>query len=280
MENFNNYWKHLENTRQIPNELRDIYSVEWDEFSKKMEKEPVFIKSLIEKLFEGDLIIIRNSIPKDLVNKIIDYSIELKNKNKSEFYKILDNCPNFYRVQGDSEKGKYSVEANRTSFYFFRWNNDNIKIYNLLDKHYGYAKVLSGLDFEEFKHNIPSDGMVDRIQVAAYGDKTGYIEAHIHSLEIQRAITNIYLSTKKTEYSKGGVYLIKNNKKFNVEGEIKSGDMSFFYCNIAHGVDKIEVSNEIKNNIPEGYQGRWWIGLYSPMSDVVEKRLTSKKINL
>ena len=68
------------------------------------------------------------------------------------------------------------------------------------------------------------------------------------------------------------------NGKVEVEKDydINIGDSVIFFSTMKHSVDEIIVEpsdNYYDNNLK---QGRWWIGLYSPESDMVKNRKTSR----
>ena len=52
--------------------------------------------------------------------------------------------------------------------------------------------------------------------------------------------------------------------------------MGIFYSTLFHGVDPVKI---IKTKLSKkDYIGRWWCGLYSPESNEVNKRTTSKVV--
>ena len=191
--------------------------------------------------------------------------------NQSSFYKMKENCPNFWRSIDDNVSYKYAFKAVKKHLFL-----DGIKKSTNLEnfnKIWSYLKFLGGKDFKSFVNNTPKDLVVDRIQIVRYPEKTGYCELHSHPPNNQRLIISIYMSEILKDYQSGGTYFIKSNKKLKVENKIKKGDVGIFYSTLKHGVDSVKLNKKQRKKI---YPVGSWCGLYSPASDHKKKRLTSK----
>jgi len=68
----------------------------------------------------------------------------------------------------------------------------------------------------------------------------------------------------------------EENKKFDVEPYIESGDLGFGYATVKHGVDKIDNKKNCDWNTKSG---RWFIGLYSNDSDEKINRITATNLD-
>jgi len=106
---------------------------------------------------------------------------------------------------------------------------------------------------------------------------TGRTEPHVHDPVNQRLIISLYMSRIGSDFSSGGTYFFKKNKKINAEKHLDIGDVGIFYATLKHGVDpvRIEKNIQIKNKFTKG---RWWCGLYSPESDHRINRNTSSPV--
>ena len=166
--------------------------------------------------------------------------------NFSSFHKMTERCPNFWRRQDEKLAKKYSVAAVRDSYYFFRWNKENFKVWKNFDNIWGCIKLLGGLKYNDFKKNTPKDKLIDRIQIVRYPEKTGKIEPHIHDPFHQRLIISLYMSKSGTNFSSGGTYFFKKNKKINAEKHIDIGDVGIFYATLKHGVDHVRINKKIQ----------------------------------
>ena len=65
-------WASIESRRAVPAVFRKLIHIEYQEFvSKILEKNPQFVKNIIENLYSGDMYII-DSLTKDKVNHIVN----------------------------------------------------------------------------------------------------------------------------------------------------------------------------------------------------------------
>ena len=176
---------------------------------------------------------------------------------------------------------KYSIKMNKHSFYFFPWNDDDLNIFQHINKIWRLTKTISGYYADAFEKNLPEDGIIDRIQVVKYPLGLGGVELHQDPILYQKYFISCYMSTKGLDFDDGGVYCIdaKKNKDFSIEEHALPGDVSFGLATIMHGVDKPSKPKEL-NDTDEMYHGRWWLGLYSMNSDYVIKRNTSSPASL
>ena len=271
-------WKSSEKLKKNPKYLRKIEILELKDFvniikKKKLEK----ISEIITNLYQGDFYIIRNSLKNKEIEKLKFNLIQFSKKNKTNFFKMVEGCPNFWREIDEKHMKKYSFKVIKNAWYFFRWNKEKIGIWKMFSKQWSLVKILMGLKKNDYEKNTPKDKIVDRIQVVKYPANTGFCQSHWHSPKNQRLVISYYLSEIKKDYSKGGTYFFNNqNKKIEVEKFIKKGDMGIFYSTLFHGVDPVKI---IKTKLSKkDYIGRWWCGLYSPESNEVNKRTTSKVV--
>jgi len=275
----NLYWKKIESKKK-PIFLRKIRLIKKNYLYKtiKLENNKSLMK-VVSNLYKGDFYIIKRFIKKKDIDRLKIQLVKYSKKNKSAFHKMHEGCPNFWRRQDESIAKKYSFQAVRDSFYFFRWNKDDFRIWSIFDSIWRHLKYLEGMDPYKYEKNTPKDFTVDRIMVVKYPENTGLAEPHIHSTVNQKFGISVYFSKLGKDYSSGGTYFFKKkDKKINVENKIDIGDIGIFYNSLIHGVDPVKIDKNIKN-ISKNFRGRWWCGLYSPDSDCKKNRKTSKSIN-
>ena len=275
----NSYWKKIESKKK-PIFLRKIRLIKKNYLYKtiKLENNKSLMK-VVSNLYKGDFYIIKRFIKKKDIDRLKIQLVKYSKKNKSAFHKMHEGCPNFWRRQDESIAKKYSFQAVRDSFYFFRWNKDDLRIWSIFDSIWRHLKYLEGMDPYKYEKNTPKDFTVDRIMVVKYPENTGLAEPHIHSTVNQKFGISVYFSKLGKDYSSGGTYFFKKkDKKINVENKIDIGDIGIFYNSLIHGVDPVKIDKNIKN-ISKNFRGRWWCGLYSPDSDCKKNRKTSKSIN-
>lgn len=277
MNSLKKKWIDLETKFELPYYINSVKIIDYNDFLSFENASVDKLSKIVDNLFNGDYYIVKNAIKKDFINELKKKLIKKAKNTPSEFYKMYDNCPNYRREIDEDAAKKYSIKAVRNSFYFFRWNGDEMSLFKEFDPLWRIVKILGGLDKNEYVKNIPSDGVIDRIQVVKYPPLTGYIEPHHHNTTNQKLMVSIYMSEKGKDYSQGGTYFYKNQNgndlEVEVESNIKTGDVGMFYGSLKHSVKAVEVEG-IDQSQEE--LGRWWCGLYSPESDHVENRKTSR----
>lgn len=267
------FWETIEN-KPKPKNLRNVVSLNTKLFIKNIKKNNLeYIMDLILKLYSGDVLILKKAVNKKYINELKKKLVTFSTKNPSNFYKMTEGCPNFWRRQDENIAKKYSFKAVRDSFYFFRWNNERFNIWKTFNDIWGCIKMLGGLNYNSYVNNTPKDQVIDRVQVVRYPENTGHTESHFHDPINQRIIISVYMSKKNKDYNNGGTYFFKNNKKKNIENNLDIGDIGLFYSTLHHGVDKVSINKKIKSNYKnKNLFGRWWCGLYSPESNHKNKK--------
>ncbi len=271
-------WKNLER-KKYPFYLKGVEQISFKNFKSKIDKNKnEYSKKVLTDLYNGKIYLIRQAFQTTYIEKLKNNIVSLGKKEKSSFHKMHEGCPNFNRFIEHKVSKNYSVNSFRHIFYFFRWNKDKLQLFRKMDKIWDYIKFLNGYSFNEFKKNTPKNGIIDRIQIVRYPNKSGYIEPHQHHPGNIRIILNVYLSKKGKDFSSGGVMFYKKGSKIEIERKYKvnKGDALIFFSTMRHSVDEIIVKKNNTNSKNKFKSGRWWIGLYSPESDYIKDRKTSK----
>ena len=275
---YSKLWLNLKK-EELPTRINKIIKCEKKEFERKFYNNPQNCKELVESLLAGNVYVLKNCLIKEEVDKIIeDVSLKWK-KGKFEFHKIFDGVPNFSRNVDETNNSKYACPFNRLSSYFFPFNEpkEKVKTFKYIYRTLRMIKYISGYDEKIWEKNIPSNGIVDRLQVSCYPDTTGSMDLHQDPIAVQKFFISAYLSKKGVNYEEGGIYCLnKNNKKVDLEQNIDVGDFSIGLATIMHGVDKIKTSQ--KNKVLGEHEGRWWLGIYTVQTDYLKKRATTSPV--
>tara|TARA_B100000686_G_C16589547_1_gene862581 strand:- start:3 stop:887 length:885 start_codon:yes stop_codon:yes gene_type:complete len=270
-------WKELESKFPFPRKARKIQTVDYKEFKEKVIiSDPRFILDVTESLFGGDLYILKGAYTKEFMENLkINTFSHFKNK-PSEFYKMLEGCPDFHRKIDLETGNKYSFKLCKHSFYFYPWNDDPLNLFKPIYERWRIIKQLMGLKPTEYENNTPKDGVIDRVQVVQYPSKIGFLEPHSDPYKYQRLIHSAYMSKKGVDFEGLGFYVIGiNNEIIEAENFVDVGDIGICYATIYHGV--APVNKEKEPNWNDVNDGRWFLSMYSNESDEVKNRHTSMK---
>lgn len=277
MAMFKGKWESIEKDETRPRRLRNIVKIRFEDLYEKMFSYQS-VCELIEMLYAGDLLIVQRAFSREFIVKLKEEIFRWGKDTEDSFHKIYDDVPNFHRIIDESLRDKYAHESIRHAYYLFPWNEDKFNIMTNVYEKWRILKVLAGLDSHEYEKNKPNDGIVDRINIAHYPLGCGEMETHSDPYLYQRTIMATKMSERGKDYSSGGLYFInKDDKKVDIEQETYLGDMYVSYSTVLHGVDVIDKHRPTDWNDPSG---RWFMGLYSTVSDTVKERHTSYGVKL
>ena len=278
--NFDIEWKKIEKTQTCPSNYRKINVVEYKEFASKIiEQDTVFVQSIVDSFYHGDVYILKNALEKNTVKYIIKEIHKFNQSRPSEFYKMKEGVPNFHRWIDGEVSNSYSIKYAKHSTHIFPWNEDIADVREIIMNVCRPLKFLCGFSLFEFEKNTPKDEIIERLQIARY-PPTGFIEPHVDANTLMRLIISGYLTKRGEEYHEGGFYLVnEKNDKEDIEKYIDAGDIGVFYAALRHGLDVIDPK---KLSDVNKIDGRWWYGLNVHHSDVMSqaKRHTSSSYKI
>ena len=268
-------WDKYENVNKLPCFYRNIIKIDFNEFEKKVySNDKEISKNIVNSLLAGDVYLLKNTFSKSYLKKLKNEAAKSWRTKKSEFFKIYEDCPNFYRAITEDLANMYSFKQIKQTQYFFPWNSDFCNLYQETYKRWRVLKYLSGFYKDVWEKDTPKDGIVDRIQIVKYPPNSGLLEPHQDPYIYQKFFISVYLSKKGEDYKDGGMYFINESKtKFMFDDLVDVGDMAFGFATLYHGVG---ISKTIEKNSNNDTAGRWFMGLYTTVSDYVEHRHTGK----
>ena len=192
----------------------------------------------------------------------------------SSFHPMQGLPPDFHKIITEEEGKKYSFPLVKHAAYYFPWNQD--PIWGPIWERWRIIKRLMGLETDAYEKNSPKDGVVDRIQIAHYPPTIGYLAPHTDPYLHQRLFLSAYMSKRGLDYHGGGFYVVdSDNERRFAEDEIEVGDIGIGYATVVHGVKPCDGEAEWTSG-----NGRWFLGLYSNVSDEVKDRHTGQAVSL
>jgi len=272
-------WNSLLKNNYFPSYLRKIKTYDFKDFTNIVINHPKKTNEIIQNMFLGDSLVIKNVFDKETINNLKNeiYNLEIESTESKENLKILEDCPNYHKSNKKEDLATVLDNYDETahSHFFFRWNGDNLNIFKHFEELWNSIKIISGLNAGDYKKNTPKDLVVDRIQVLRYPLNKGYITTHCDLPAWQKLNMGICLSEKGDDFDLGGLYLLdKNEKKINIEENLKIGDCFCWVPSIFHGVD---VPKNKNNDNPEwnSKKGRWQAIALTVQSHYVKDRILS-----
>jgi hypothetical protein len=270
---FRKEWAALENEETQPRYLRGAITTSFEEFSAKvLEQDPIFVRSTVESIYAGDAYIVKRAFPAQFITDLRKTMHEYGKESPSSFHKMVDGCPDFHRKITPELAKNYTLRQIKHSYYFFPWNEDRFHLLESIYKRWGVFKFLGGFQFHEYTTNIPSDGVIDRLQIVNYLSGIGELEVHSDPYLYQKIAICGVMSKRGKDYFSGGAYALNEDReRVDLEDSLDVGDIYFLYPTVFHGVETIDKDKEADWN---SISGRWFMGLYSNVSDAQERRHT------
>jgi len=272
-------WEILESSLPRPTRARKIIKRDWLGFRERVLREDeAFSKAMVASLYAGDVYILSDAFPYDFMLELKRKTFEYFKSKPSEFHKMVEGTPDFHRLI-DLETGKkYSFQVCKHSAFFYPWNDDPLGIFPMVYSRWRIIKRLMGLDERAYEENTPKNGVVDRIQIAQYPSRIGFLEPHSDPYLHQRLFFSGYMSTREHDYQGGGFYVVgEDDSVVDAETNIETGDVGIGYASIYHGVAPCNRDKEPDWNSDEG---RWFLSMYSNASDEVKERHTGHPVKL
>jgi hypothetical protein len=271
-------WNKVEKVISYPNRVRNIITYDYNNLAKNVKiEDSKFTDEIVTSLMMGDFFILKNAYSKKFMNELkVNTFNHFKNK-PSEFYKMLEGTPDFHRrIDLDTGK-KYSFRSCKHSFYFYPWNDDPLNLFSPIYERWRVIKKLMGLNATSYEKNTPKDGVIDRIQVVKYPSKIGFLEPHTDPYKYQKLIISSYMSKKNIDFDGVGFYLLdQKDNVMSIENSIDVGDMGIGMATLYHGVAPVNLTKDA--DWDDVNDGRWFLSLYSNVSDEIAKRHTSGSV--
>ena len=276
--NFKKSWDSIVNEETLPRYIKDIKEYEYEKFKEiVLKNDTLEADKIVKSLYAGDVYILRNAYSSEFIEELKEKLYNWSQSSEPEFYKTYEGVPNFHRIIDEDIANKYSIKPLWHIYYLFPWNEDKLGVYHEINERWKILKMLSGYSADEFAGNTPKDGTIDRIHLYQYPKGGGNIETHSDPYLINKTIMTTKLSTRGEEYQTGGVYFYKDDKtKVDVEDTIHKGDIYLCFPTMIHGVDPVDIDEELDWNKKDG---RWLLGPWSIHSDEMKERDTCYSVD-
>jgi hypothetical protein len=253
MSNYEHVWEDYLKDNYFPIYVRDVKEIHLEEFTDIVLNHRSYAEELILDFLAGDVFIIKNALSKEVAESIREDVYEWGENTPEQNLKADSLVPNFHYTSLESGSGDgYSECAH--SYFFWRWNPDDLKIFEKLNHYWDIIKIFNGLGQDGLKDNTPEDKIVDRVQILNYPLNVGKITPHCDVARWQKTNVAISITEKGTHYSEGGLYCLNAaEEEVEIESRIQTGDSILWLPSIFHGVH--EPTGDKSN--ADHLKGRW-----------------------
>lgn len=276
----NKLWEKKLKELNPPKFFKSLEVIEFEELEKKIfiENDEKFCEKLINNFYDGCVYQFLNAFDEKSIEFIIDKCVSLSKKNKSNDTILKENNKNFFYVQKDDLSSDTKYKALDKSYYFFPWNKDSKKIFDIINRKWKVIKILGGQSDNKYNLNTPKDGIINRAHVIQYVPGGGTISPHYDPFSYQRIQLGTVLNKFKVDYFSGGFATFKRDKKkILLEPNINKGSLICFFPSMYHTVEPID---ENENFSFENLKGRWYLSIGSVGTNYNKKKEGAKPASL
>ena len=271
--NYKEIWKELLEEKGVPSRCSGVIEISYNEFKNLSDKFDLKkARELVSNFIDGKVLLVKSAFSVDQVKDVKSKVKKFWKENPDTYHKMIEGCPDFHRVIRPELAKNYALRQIKHAYYFFSWNDDPFNLFEPIYQRWSIFKFLGGFQLNEYEKNIPSVGVVDRLQIVQYPAGIGELEVHSDPYLHQKMAISGIMSKKGTDYQTGGAYILNSQgEKVDAEDDLDIGDIYIVYPTVFHGVETIDKKRDVDW---DSFGGRWFMGLYSNASDVYAKRHT------
>lgn len=212
-------------------------------------------KKFIERINKPEVFIVKNFYSFDFCNKLRNETFEWGQNTSSSWHPFTDDCPDYHREHNNYPKAY--VKQKFHGFYRHNYIQKNKNIFESFFEIFEIKNYLAGFKKHEFLNNLPSQGILPRVNVHHYPRGGGYQSEHIDPNGPFAQIQTLVIASQfGKDYTEGGVYArtkLSGNKHY-LDSFTEIGDLLVLSPAIPHGVDYINPHEEYQIN---SNNGRW-----------------------
>ena len=269
--NYKSVWEDYIKDNYFPTSLRTTRKIPFHEFKDMVYNRPEETRQLILDMLAGDVVVLKNALDRKEALKIKTQLYEYGNITPEQDLREDRPIPNYHVKNQLKYKVKDGYNELAHSYYFYRWNTDDLKLFSRINEVWDTVKIFNGLEVDQYKNNLPEDKIIDRIQVLHYPMNSGEISCHCDKARWQKTNIGFNLTQIGKDYESGGAYFLDHNEsEVHMEPQIEVGDAPIFLPSIFHGVQTPKSDKVIADW--NASQGRWLLLAQTVQSQCLENR--------
>lgn len=277
---FKECWEQALQHKAYPHFLRNIIRIDANEFVTTVRNaDRTIAGDLVESVISGDAYVLKNAHSEAEIDRLRQMIVEWRvNREQAESEKILEGCRDIYKINDVEVVGPGYYQVLEHTHGFFRWNNDPLGIFTMLDPYWEAIKILSGHHPQAFAKSTPRDGVIDKLTIYQYPMAIGKVTTHYDPPESQKLLLNLPMGKVGRDYGYGeyGFYVVDSGTGKNIflEHMMNFGDYICICPTVHHGATPPQPVNGAFDAAPdwESERGRWLLTAISVPSHHVKDR--------
>ena len=271
-KSYRDTWEDHLKDNHFPTYVRSVREISFESFRDIVLNDESKSRKLITDFLSGDVFIVKGVLDRSVAKKIRQDVYSYGQSTPEQDLRADSPIPNFHctSLQSTTKDG-YNEHAH--SYYFWRWNPDELKVFERIDHYWNIIKIFNGLGKHGLKENLPEHKVIDRVQILRYPINIGKITTHCDVARWQKTNVAISLTEVGLDYESGGLYCLDSDEnEVTIESRVKTGDSILWLPSIFHGVDEPKVKDSVD---PRSSEGRWQLLAQAIQSWCVEDRVVS-----
>lgn len=248
-----------------------VRHVEYRSFTEKVfGGYETFIRDFVQSAYAGHVYVFLNAYSPSVLRELKDAAYSWASMQSSQQPPLVNDVTDYRsRRNWHAEEEGFGYSSTYDMLHFYPWNNDPIGAFSVLADQFKLARLISGLGDDSLK-NLPSDGIVDRIEISHYPTGIGGIAFHSDPFMAQRFQLTVTLNEYGKDFKRGGFAVGKSDGTIlQVEPLAPFGAMYGFLPSICHGVEIIDPDLPADWDSPAG---RWFAATTMVTSSVIQNR--------
>jgi hypothetical protein len=219
-----------------------------------LHKEP---SEFMQRIHTPEIFIVKEFYAKNAILSLRDRIFQTGMETEPSWHPLYDGCPDYHRLHDNYEKAY--VKGKIHMFYHHGWYEKNHELFEFFKEIFEMKIFLAGKGSVELLRQIPSQGVIARVNFHHYPGGGGYQAEHIDQHgEYALIQTIVQTSTPGKDFHKGGLYAREtpDSEPFFIDPYTSPGDLIVLSTAIRHGVAPIDEQAKFDW---QKIEGRWII---------------------
>lgn len=284
---FKECWQDTLTTREYPSFLRHIIRIDAGEFVDMVSRaDAQTAREIIDSVLSGDAYVLKNAHSETdvdcLRHRIVAWRQSL---DQAESEKILEGRTDYHKCNNTDLVGPEYYQTCEHAHGFFRWNDDPVAIFSMIDPYWKAIKILSGNQATDFVDSTPRDGIIDKLAVYQYPMTFGRVTKHYDPPAHQKLLFNLPMGKVGRDYGFGeyGFYVIDGDtgKQIFLEHAMNFGDYICICPTVHHGANAVQPVSGVPDEEIDwtSDRGRWLLAALAVPSHHTTNRQSTVAVN-
>lgn len=211
----------------------------------------------MNRIHTPEVFVIKSFYPKHVILSLRNQIFKSGTETEPSWHPLYDGCPDYHRLHDNYEKAY--VKGKIHTFYHNGWYEKNRELFDFFKEIFEMKIFLAGEGSTDLLKQIPSQGVIARVNFHHYPRGGGYQAEHIDPHGKYAPIqTIVQASIPGKDFQTGGLYAREtpDSEPHFIDKHTSLGDLIVLSPAIRHGVASIDEQEKFDW---QKIEGRWII---------------------